>query len=371
MIGYIRLQAAQNAMPVAPEAFPFREWTGRPSRRTRSDFRLKGNTMNRNRSLDFIKGFLIIFVIITHFGWSDSERSAYCFPFWIDIAVPVFMIISGYAASLSMVKNKVASLEEAYPGKLVAGKLLRYTIPFMIAFAIDLSYRAWVEKAEIRLAPTIQLFLQGGNGPGSYYYPIMLQFVFVFPVIFFLVKRKAKKGLLICFLANAAFEVFKWAYLMNSEYYRLLIFRYLFPIAFGCYLALYPGTIKKREYLISFVVGSGFLILTEYAGYTPRIVYWWSKTSFLAVLYAIPIFALVFLRLAPHWGPVELLGKASYNIFLTQMVYYRYGTRYVYPHISNRILQLTANVVICLAVGVVFYLIENPLTRKLKKRIGA
>ena len=52
--------------------------------------------MKRNQFIDVLKGICIIFVIITHYNWSNAARLKYFFPFWIDMAVPIFMIISGY-----------------------------------------------------------------------------------------------------------------------------------------------------------------------------------------------------------------------------------------------------------------------------------
>ena len=56
---------------------------------------------SRLNYLDFYKGICIIFIIITHYSWNDNERLHYLFPFWIDMAVPVFMVITGYVTSLS------------------------------------------------------------------------------------------------------------------------------------------------------------------------------------------------------------------------------------------------------------------------------
>ena len=81
-------------------------------------------------------------------------------------------------------------------------------------------------------------FLTGGTGPGSYYYPVMMQFVFVAPLIFCVIKKYEEKGVVLSFVANLFYEVLQRAYGMNEQCYRLLLFRYTFLIAFGCYLHL-------------------------------------------------------------------------------------------------------------------------------------
>lgn len=65
-------------------------------------------TIKRNKQLDIIKGICIIFVIVTHFAWTTNERLKYGFPFWIDMAVPIFMVITGYVSAASYEKKKLS-----------------------------------------------------------------------------------------------------------------------------------------------------------------------------------------------------------------------------------------------------------------------
>lgn len=89
---------------------------------------------------DFIKGICIIAIIITHYSWTDTERLTFGFPFWIDMAVPVFMLVSGYMNSLSYERNSIISLSDAYSFGFVGRKIIRYTIPFLMAYCIEISY---------------------------------------------------------------------------------------------------------------------------------------------------------------------------------------------------------------------------------------
>lgn len=58
--------------------------------------------LNRNRNLDFLKGLMIILVIITHSSFAVSHRdNSPFFPIVVDMAVPVFMIISGFVNTAS------------------------------------------------------------------------------------------------------------------------------------------------------------------------------------------------------------------------------------------------------------------------------
>jgi len=51
---------------------------------------------SRNFSIDLLKTISILFVVITHFAYPSDFRQKLLFPFYIDMAVPIFMIISGY-----------------------------------------------------------------------------------------------------------------------------------------------------------------------------------------------------------------------------------------------------------------------------------
>ncbi len=65
--------------------------------------------------------------------------------------------------------------------------------------------------------------------------------------------------------------------------------------------------------------------------------------------------------------PIEMIGKASYNIFLTQKVFYCFPG-FLWERFSGRMLQLAAAAVICLLMGILFYRIETPFTDWLDRK---
>lgn len=162
---------------------------------------IRGNR-GRNRSIDFIKGICILFVIITHYSWSSFERQKYLFPFWIEMAVPLFMIISGFVYTESYKKSNIKSFEEAYSFSNTLHRVVRYTMPFAVIYFIEMMTLFFKTKTSVGIIRIICYFLRGGFGPGSYYYPVMIQFIFFFPIIFFIIKKYAYIGLLICGFMN-------------------------------------------------------------------------------------------------------------------------------------------------------------------------
>ena len=328
--------------------------------------KLTGRQTNRRyNSIDIAKGMCILFVIITHYAWQDSERLRFLFPFWIDMAVPIFMVISGFVNTKSFQKNNIASVGEAYAISTILGKTIRYTVPFIIAFLMEEIVFTLLGTIHPSIPQVFSAFLNGGFGPGSYYYPILIQFIFYFPVIYFIIRKYDFRGLFLCGFINFAYEILKCSYGMNEECYRLLLFRYTLLIAYGCYLAL--GTYKRYR-LISvgcFVIGIAYIFCFKYMGLTPVITNYWTGTSMWACLYIIPLSSPLILNTAKNKF-LETLGKASYDIFLVQMVYYN-GAGIIYKYVGNRLLQIIINIIVCVSVGLVFHYVETPLTKRVNK----
>ena len=318
--------------------------------------------MKRNSTLDILKGICLIVVITTHFQWSAEERLRYLFPFWVDMAIPLCMLISGYLFSKSFIKKEINTISKAYSLKGgIIDRLIRYTVPFVIAYAVEvvafdvLGYRDFPTVLDL-----LKEFMRGGDGSGSYYYPVLFQLVFVFPLIYFCIERRGTKGLILCCIANVVYELLQWAYGLESQTYRLLVFRYILLLSFGCYFGL-GGKLNKVAAVCMFVVGILGVILNSYHGITLFFITYWTRTSCLTALFMVPMFFYL-LKLDIHFPPLELIGKASYNVFLVQMVFYRFAASFFYNRISNRCILYLLFVTICLAGGIIFYYVETPIT---------
>ena len=92
--------------------------------------------MKRESFVDVIKGVCILFVVIAHSSWTNQQRLAYLFPFWISMAVPFFMVISGYVSSKSYLRRGISSIRTAYSPKLLLEKITYYSLPALITFII-------------------------------------------------------------------------------------------------------------------------------------------------------------------------------------------------------------------------------------------
>ena len=116
----------------------------------------------RSNVLDIIKGLMIIFIIITHFRFVyPDDYNRYGFYFWIDMAVPVFMIVTGYVTAIQFRKRGVESFVQAYSIEIVIPKVLRFLIPFSLIMLLELPYMILVNKSGI--IETIANIVRGGD----------------------------------------------------------------------------------------------------------------------------------------------------------------------------------------------------------------
>ena len=339
---------------------------------------MEENNKNYNRNADVIKAILIVAIITLHFPFDNLAVNSPFFPFFLDFTVPGFMFMSGYLRTLSIERKGFSTVEDVYSRDYLIGNLLRLVIPFTIFFVFAQIFLRivgfyTVGIIEYGLLALAFDYLRGFNGMGSYYYPIMIQFVFVFPVIWRIIKKKGFLGVWIIFVINMAYEVMKQAFEMNGYEYQYLLFRYLFIIACGSYAALYKPkkTVLNRVLMIvTAAVGVFFIWLFVYSGYGPsaKINTYWQRSSLLTCLYAAPLFFVLVTKGKVRFKPLEMVGKASYNIFLVQILYYIYFHFAMTERIGD-IRYYPLSIVICVVIGVVFYIPESHLTKYVVKKL--
>ena len=323
--------------------------------------------MKRNSFLDVVKGICIFFVIMTHYTFSKHQRADMFFFLWVGMAVPIFMIITGYVYSKSYEKNKINSFTEAYSTINLIPRLLRFTVPYAMAYLAEIILKFTMERHKFHLSKIFLKFFCGGEGYGSYYIPVMFQFIFLFPVIYFIVKKKGFWGVIICGAINAAYEVMTGIYVIGKPAYLILVFRFILVIAFGCYVALNEEIQTKKLWaILSFIIGLIYLLSMRRIHY-PRIVFpYWKHVNMIACLYIIPIMGILIRKCRFGFLPLEMIGKATFNIFLVQKIYYHYfAKKYFYVYTDSFYLRLMINIVVCCVVGIIFYYIESQITTRL------
>lgn len=336
------------------------------------------------RHIDVLKGIFILVVIFEHAKWPLSFWQKTYMPFWDRMAIPCFMTISGFLYTRSIERG---TIKDYYSLKNIAHKLKRYLLPYTFVFLLELILWFIVSVPSVREAirqnfqyelsfdPNIRLtfrellhlYLIGGEGPGNYYTPVLIQLIFIFPLLYLFIKKYGYKGLLasagFCFLA----ELWQYLFHIPRTIYRILILRHIMTICFGIYLAL--GYYKKNIILnfLSLCTGIAYIIAHSYHRWTP--VFFnngWADVNFVACLYFCPIIAFLLSKEKMHFKPLEQIGKASYHIYLTQMFYYNFVKRVIaIQYFKSPYLWCFASMIICTIIGLCFCQLENSLRKRL------
>ena len=328
-------------------------------------------------NINILKAVAIIIVIIEHSKWTNSIWRIGLFPFWDRIAIPCFMAISGYVYSNAIQRD--GSIKEYYSKKNLFRRIKRYLLPFVIAYFIEIiAYYICANTNVINLfnfntnndfysyfkiINIFEGFVIGGYGPGNYYTPVIIQLVLIFPLLYKLVKKYKYKALAGSFAFCFLFEIIQYRFGFSNLLYRSLICRHVFNISFGIYI--YLGYWKKNKILnfLSMLVGFIYIIAHSYYGYTPYFFYkGFADVNFVACLFFMPIVGYLICRKDIKCRFLESIGKASYHIYLTQMVYYNFIKKeLIMSIIGNNYLYAIINVIICVSIGYLFYLFNNKL----------
>lgn len=317
--------------------------------------------------LDYLKAVCVIMVIVTHYDWAD--KTSPFFTMLINMAVPVFMIVSGYNFAMSNRKKADGKLGKMYGWSMIKPKLIRFLVPFFGICIIEMFLLAW----ENRDIDPLRIFLLGAYGPGSYYVPVMLQLLVIFPIIYVLVEKNAKFGIAFAAIANLLFEIAVKVFEIDKYYYRLSIGRYILLIAFGCYLYLHPEhRVKRYQMWAMFLAGLAYIVAVF--GFDQELVLfgYWKTTAMPVAFYIFPIVVLLFRKFYHSTIPgvfgrlLTWIGKASYHIFLVQMVYYHFELG---GSIMNGAWYIAVpfNILISVPVGLIFYELDNQFICKMKQ----
>lgn len=320
--------------------------------------------------IDYLKALCVIMVIITHYDWKDKINGA--FLFGINMAVPIFMLISGYNFAASGLRKADGKFLKMYQPEMLIPKIIRFTSPFFFIYILEIILKI-AEGNEYSILKIIERFLEGGYGPGSYYYPLMLQLLLVFPLIFLLVRKLGGWGVILAAYLNFSYEVVIHSIEMELDTYRLLIFRYTFLLALGCWLFFHLNE-KINPWMLAIMlsIGIGYLYAIYYADYEPQLFTYWTRTSMMTAFYIFPLIYLTFrhgmkLQIPGSLGrAVAKIGQASYHIFLIQMVYYHFDLCDVFASLPGE-WEVLVHVILCLGAGYSFYLVESRFSNWLIK----
>ena len=302
---------------------------------------IKLNKWGHEPLIDYLKAICIIMVVISH--GTGEARDVLLYPFWIDQAVPIFLMIQVFHAykrdtvnypSFSKLWSRIMKPFLAIQCLMVVFYLIRYFL-----------------KNEDFTENMLLLVKNGGHGPGSYYIWIYLQFSIILPLFTKLVKKRYAAAYFIG--CSIGIEII-CSYIDMPDYiYRLLFLRFFFLVYVG-YLWVKRGIVlNKINILLSIIsiTAIGLLYYGKSFGLTGEyepLVFTTDWTIFHWFSYFLPWSFLSFF-ICRSYKKVEgtkigaillLAGKRSFEIFLFQMLVFQVSPLPSYINIILCILPL-------------------------------
>lgn len=333
-------------------------------------------TTNKNHIfiIDFLKGIAILSVIVHHIFLPTATKNLLLIPFWGVLAVPIFLTISGFTLSLSNKYNGLNNcknyINNYYNQKNLINKAKRLFIPYLVMFSIEIAAITITDKMP-SLKHIAKLFvLGGGNAPGSYYILVLFQIITVFPFLTLLYNKLKNYSFIIIGIVQLVYEFTIYALKIDNSIAKYTAFRYLFFVLCGIWL--YNNYKRKLNYAmlsISMIIGMTWIICTSYFAYTPKIFFaTWTDTSLPTAFWYVPIMLILFNKFAgtelKHKSLICKFGRASYHIYLVQMLYFLFvGNRF-----GNDFINTVVALVACSTVGTLFYLAEQKINAYIKKK---
>ncbi|WP_276495889.1 acyltransferase family protein [Pontibacter litorisediminis] len=320
------------------------------------------------QQIDVVKGLAIVAVLLLHsLTRAELEKSYAIYHIWQ--AVPLFLVVMGLNLGLST-RHKTQHLQQLYTRKYFTKKAARIFVPFILIFLLSILAGLlweWLKGEKVlEFSGYTWIGVLPVTGPGNYFITMLLQSVLLLPIIGYGFSRRPILTTSLLVLLEVAFQVWAahFSYFNDNPYlYDAAFARYFSALAFGLWLSRLVWAPVRWWHILSFTVlgamAAAALYLLLYGAVDMKQVIRpeWKTQQLLTFGYAALLVWLCvnFLPNFSNFIPLRVLaelGKASYHIFLVQVVYF--GLTYQdLPHL--------ANIFIPTLIGYLFYKYESVL----------
>ena len=308
-----------------------------------------------------IKGLAIIGVMVQHAFTAGFLHGSWD-TLWAGQAVPVFFVLMGLNATRSAARSKDASLHGLYTARYVRGRLDRLLVPLAVAWVIALVVA--VAIGTFHVGPLVVLgVLPIASAPGNYFVTIVLEFALLFPAVYVCFNRAPVKTTIVIVALDIAFELLaphvgplKTTGIGNGYLYEAGIVKYASAILAGMWLARLAITPARAQVLLGLAAASFVYLVVLHVH--PSAFSWLTdsfsrSTNFLSVFFAVWLTWMGLLRLTPRrwfgtYDALEGIGRASYHVFLIQIIWFGAITNRSWP-------VAIAGIAACCALGWAFY----------------
>lgn len=300
--------------------------------------------IERSGLIDYLKAIAIVLVITNH-SLNEIAKESWVYFFIIRMAVPIFVLISGFNFTSSI--EKMESILDWFKGKRILKKRRAYLLPMAVVFSLWCCLEIFHGRFD--LLNFIKAGVLQSYGWGAYYFWIVVQLYLFFPFVYFILQKYNRGGYCIILILNLMYEVILYYFPISISWYRIIGLRYLMLLACGCWLhdrIISREKTKISVYLVlisSFVLGCCYIAFFRYNWENTEIFRYttWGNTNIFVCLYIIPIF---FIVLKIFWGKtisiswlnklLSTIGQSSYYILCTQMIMFWYIDR-IWNHFST------------------------------------
>ncbi|MHC2991381.1 hypothetical protein OB13_07230 [Pontibacter sp. HJ8] len=324
------------------------------------------------QQIDIVKGLAIVAVLLLHSLTREELVGSYAI-FHIWQAVPLFMVTMGLNLGLSY-SSKTLHFHHLYTAHYFQKKGLRILLPLLLLYGIALvagyTWQRLYGQNVYTLGWENFIGVLPVSGKGNYFITLLLQSVLLLPLIGYCYFRWPARTLLVLVLLEVVFllTAYRIAFFNEDRYlYDAAFFRYLSAIALGLWLSTIVSSEKNTGKWILVLIGLGSAVLLYgqlYLGLLlPYIRPEWQAQVALTFPFA-ALLVYLFILLFPQQSDNKVLGmmaetgKASYHIFLVQVLYFG-----LVPQNTNTYLNLG----ICLFAGYFFYYTETALAKRVFK----
>lgn len=317
------------------------------------------------KKIDYLKGISIISVILIH---SVPKRALNLSLAQLHIwnAVPIFIILMSFTTYISLSK----CYPNVYTKNFFIKRFKRIILPLIPVFLLTLIL-GWFLKQDIYLGIETLVCHMPLTGKGNYYITLTIFYTIISPLLFKLYKKYSYKAVTLSFLGNILFELLAKHFLYNNDYlYSAYIFRYLFLIFLGFHLFETLTNDKKLNKYIcfGFLISFTYLCLCSNNNFSiPFFIDTWKRQLFISAFYPIVLVYAFFKFIPEKLDFLIPIGKASYHIFLTQMVFFIVDpirvllTAINIPTIAVYPIAIILNMLICISVGIIFFKLDSAL----------
>lgn len=319
-------------------------------------------------NIDLIKGLAIISVILLH-TWNSEILLPILAPYHIWQAVPIFMILLAYNNARSYKRRHLIHWRDFYCFHFMGRRFLAVLQPFLIVFILQIIFRL-INGSSLTFGVLIKKFMTGGYGPGSYFIPLTLQAYLIMPLFYQRMRKTSPKKMLWgAGILNLIIELMCRLGRINEELYRILIIRFIFALALGIALSRYELrsiSIKKWK---PWIIGSAiYIYLVMYQNIDFIMEKYWHSQHLPGTFWAV---FLIFLMsridfcAESVWGRlITQMGQGSFHIYLIQMFYFSCFQMKISE--NHLFIQALIDVVICIALGLMFFKVQEYLKAKNK-----